>query len=161
MPLIGAISSGNCAVIKPSAYAPASSHAVRTIVESVFPPEYVAVVEGGREENKALLEADFDYIFFTGSAGVGRRVMESAARRLIPVTLELGGKSPVIVDETADIRRAARKIAFGMDSYHGKQSFDTFSHYRTVLEKHLPADVPIRYFPYSQKKARFARKILG
>ncbi len=333
MPLIGAISSGNCAVIKPSAYAPNSSHAVRTIVESVFPPEYVAVVEGGREENKALLEADFDYIFFTGSAGVGRSVMESAARRLIPVTLELGGKSPVIVDETADIRLAARKIAFGkvlnagqtcvapdyllihesvkerfideykralgeffpngdmsdmvhivnakhferlrgvlesghaviggkvdpesrfieptlltdlapdspamsreifgpilpvisyseldecieyirarpkplalyffsqsaeaqkkllgscsfgggcindtimhlansnaafggvgasgMGSYHGKQSFDTFSHYRTVLEKHFTADVPIRYFPYSQKKAKLARKILG
>ena len=333
MPLVGAISAGNCAVIKPSAYAPNSSHAIRTIVESVFPPEYVAVVEGGRDENKALLDADFDYIFFTGSVNVGKTVMESASSRLIPVTLELGGKSPVIVDETANLHLAARKIAFGkvlnagqtcvapdyllihesvkerfideykralgeffpngdmsdmvhivnakhferlrgvlesghaviggevdpesrfieptlltdlapdspamsreifgpilpvisyseldecieyirarpkplalyffsqsaeaqkkllgscsfgggcindtimhlansnaafggvgasgMGSYHGKQSFDTFSHYRTVLEKHFTADVPIRYFPYSQKKAKLARKILG
>ena len=333
MPLVGAISAGNCAVIKPSAYAPNSSHAIRTIIESVFPPEYVAVVEGGRDENKALLDADFDYIFFTGSVNVGKTVMESASSRLIPVTLELGGKSPVIVDETANLHLAARKIAFGkvlnagqtcvapdyllihesvkerfideykralgeffpngdmsdmvhivnakhferlrgvlesghaviggkvdpesrfieptlltdlapdspamsreifgpilpvisyseldecieyirarpkplalyffsqsaeaqkkllgscsfgggcindtimhlansnaafggvgasgMGSYHGKQSFDTFSHYRTVLEKHFTADVPIRYFPYSQKKAKLARKILG
>lgn len=333
MPLIGAISSGNCAVIKPSAYAPNSSHAVRTIIENIFPPEYISVIEGGREENKELLEADFDYIFFTGSVGVGKTVMEAAASRLIPVTLELGGKSPVIVDETANLHLAARKIAFGkvlnagqtcvapdylliqesvkdrfieeykkaldeffpngdmsdmvhivngkhferlcgvlksghveiggktdtvsrfieptlltnvspdshamsreifgpilpvisydklddcleyiasrpkplalyffsqsaaaqkkilsscsfgggcindtimhlassnasfggvgasgMGSYHGKQSFDTFTHYRTVLEKRCPTDVPVRYFPYSKKKDKIARLMLG
>lgn len=332
MPLVGAISAGNCAVIKPSAYAPESSRAVRAIVESVFAPEYVAVIEGGREENKALLEEDFDYIFFTGSAGVGATVMEAASKRLIPVTLELGGKSPVIVDETANIKLAARKIAFGkvlnagqtcvapdyllihesvkarfiaeyknalneffpggdmsdmvhivnnkhfdrlcevlksgravigggtnrgirfieptllvdvdpaspamqkeifgpilpvigytelddcisfissrpkplalyffsqssdaqkkvldscsfgggcindtiihlansnagfggvgssgMGCYHGKQSFDTFTHYRTVLKKPSPADVPIRYFPYSKAKEKITRKLL-
>ena len=333
MPLVGAISAGNCAVIKPSAYAPNSSHAIRTIIESVFPPEYVAVVEGGRDENKALLDADFDYIFFTGSVNVGKTVMESASSRLIPVTLELGGKSPVIVDETANLHLAARKIAFGkvlnagqtcvapdyllihesvkerfieeyrsvlgeffpngdmsdmvhiinkkhfdrlcgvlesgravlgggtdpesrfieptlltelapdspamnreifgpilpvigysdlgecieyirarpkplalyffsqnteaqnrvldscsfgggcindtimhiassnaafggvgasgMGSYHGKQSFDTFSHRRTVLANSFPADVPVRYFPYTEKKAKLVKKMLG
>ncbi len=333
MPLIGAISSGNCAVIMPSAYAPNSSNAVRAVVESAFPPEYIAVIEGGRDQNKALLDADFDYIFFTGSVAVGKTVMEAASSRLIPVTLELGGKSPVILDRTANLPLAARKIAFGkvlnagqtcvapdyllihesvrdqfieeykkvlgeffpngdmsdmvhivnqkhfdrlcdvlksghaevggrtdagsrfieptlltevkpdspamtreifgpilpvityseldecisyinarpkplalylfsqdeptqmkvlnscsfgggcindtimhiagnsapfggvgasgMGGYHGKQSFDTFTHYRTVLEKNLSLDVPVRYFPYSEKKDKLTRMILG
>lgn len=112
-PLIGAISAGCTAVVKPSVYAPAASAAVAQILRGAFPAEYVAVVEGGRAENAALLEQEFDYIFFTGSPAVGRLVMESAAKRLTPVTLELGGKSPVIVDETADIPVAARRIAFG------------------------------------------------
>ena len=113
MPLIGAISSGNCAVIKPSAYAPASSSAIKKIIESAFPPEYISVIEGGREENKHLLDESFDYFFFTGSVEVGKSVMEAAAKHLAPVTLELGGKSPVILDETADIKSSAKKIAFG------------------------------------------------
>lgn len=112
-PLIGALSAGNCAVIKPSAYAPHVSRAVADTIGSVFPPEYVAVVEGGREQNKALLEQKFDYIFFTGSVAVGKEVMAAASKNLTPVTLELGGKSPVIVDKTADIKLAARRIAFG------------------------------------------------
>ena len=112
-PLIGAISGGNCAVIKPSAYAPATSSAIAKIIGEIFPPEYIAAVEGGREQNNALLEETFDYIFFTGSVAVGKSVMEAASKTLTPVTLELGGKSPVIVDETADIRLAARRIAFG------------------------------------------------
>lgn len=112
-PLIGAISAGCTAVVKPSVYAPASSAVVAKILRSVFPEEYVAVVEGGRAENAALLEQEFDYIFFTGSPAVGRLVMESAAKHLTPVTLELGGKSPVIVDQTANIPVAARRIAFG------------------------------------------------
>ena len=112
-PLIGAISAGCTAVVKPSVYAPAASAAVAQILRGAFPVEYVAVVEGGRAENAALLEQEFDYIFFTGSPAVGRLVMESAAKRLTPVTLELGGKSPVIVDETANIPVAARRIAFG------------------------------------------------
>ncbi len=112
-PLIGAISAGCTAVVKPSVYAPAASAAVSQILRGAFPTEYVAVVEGGRAENAALLEQEFDYIFFTGSPAVGRLVMESAAKRLTPVTLELGGKSPVIVDETANIPVAARRIAFG------------------------------------------------
>lgn len=112
-PLIGAISAGCTAVIKPSAYAPATSAAIGEIIHSVFPPKYIAVVQGGRKENSKLLEQRFDYIFFTGSPAVGHMVMESAAKYLTPMTLELGGKSPVIVDQTADIRIAARRIAFG------------------------------------------------
>lgn len=112
-PLIGAISGGNTAVVKPSAYAPASSSAIARIISDVFAPEYISVVEGGREQNTALLDERFDYIFFTGSTAVGRTVMEAASKNLTPVTLELGGKSPVIVDETANIALAAKRIAFG------------------------------------------------
>ena len=113
IPLVGAIAAGNCAVVKPSAYAPASSAAIAKLLGEIFPPEFVAVVEGGRAENRALLEQKFDYIFFTGSPAVGREVMAAGAKNLTPVTLELGGKSPVIVDSTADIPLAARRIAFG------------------------------------------------
>ena len=112
-PLVGAISGGNCAVVKPSAYAPATSAALAKILGECFDPAHIAVVEGGRAENSALLEERFDYIFFTGSVAVGKVVMEAASRHLTPVTLELGGKSPVIVDQTADIALAARRIAFG------------------------------------------------
>lgn len=112
-PLIGAISGGNCAVVKPSAYAPATSNAIAKILGETFPQEYIAVVEGGREKNNALLEEEFDYIFFTGSVEVGKTVMAAASKNLTPVTLELGGKSPVIVDETANLKIAARRIAFG------------------------------------------------
>ena len=112
-PLVGAIAAGNCVVVKPSAYAPASSAAIARLLGEIFPPEFVAVVEGGRAENQALLEQEFDYIFFTGSPAVGREVMAAGAKNLTPVTLELGGKSPVIVDSTTDIPLAARRIAFG------------------------------------------------
>ena len=112
-PLIGAISSGNCAVLKPSAYAPATSHLLAEIIGECFEPEYIAVKEGGRAENTDLLAQRFDYIFFTGSVSVGKVVMEAAAKNLTPVSLELGGKSPVIVDQTADIKLAAKRVAFG------------------------------------------------
>ena len=113
MPLVGAISAGNCAVVKPSAYAPESSRVISKLIESAFPTGFVTAVEGGRDANKALLDEPFDYIFFTGSVAVGKTVMETAAKRLTPVTLELGGKSPIIVDETANLPLAARRIAFG------------------------------------------------
>ncbi|MEA4966405.1 MAG: aldehyde dehydrogenase [Oscillospiraceae bacterium] len=112
-PLVGAISGGNCAVIKPSAYAPATSAALAALIRDTFDPAYIAVVEGGRGENSALLEQKFDYILFTGSVAVGKVVMAAAAKYLTPVTLELGGKSPVIVDETANLKVAARRIVFG------------------------------------------------
>jgi len=112
-PLIGAISAGNCAVIKPSAYTPATSQVIADIVKTLYPPEYITVVQGGRQENTALLEQRFDYIFFTGSASVGQVVMEAAAKHLTPVTLELGGKSPAIVDASANLKLAAKRIAFG------------------------------------------------
>lgn len=112
-PLIGAIAAGNCCVIKPSAYAPQTSAVIKKILSCIFPEEFVAVVEGGREENIALLEQKFDYIFFTGSKAVGKIVLEKAAKNLIPVTLELGGKSPCIVDETANLKLAAKRLVFG------------------------------------------------
>ena len=112
-PFVGALAAGNCCVLKPSAYSPATSSVIARIVQEIFSPEYVSVVEGGREENQALLEAHFDYIFFTGGVAVGRTVMEKAAAHLTPITLELGGKSPCIVDRTADLSLAAKRIAFG------------------------------------------------
>lgn len=112
-PLIGALAAGNCALLKPSAYAPATSAVIRDLIASCFPPEYVAVVEGGRKENQALLEQRFDYIFFTGGVTVGKEVMRKAAEHLTPVSLELGGKSPCIVDATAKLELAARRLAFG------------------------------------------------
>ena len=112
-PLIGAIAAGNCAVVKPSAYAPATSAVIRRILRACFPEEYIFVVEGGRAENQALLDQRFDYIFFTGGVTVGKEVMAKAAKHLTPVTLELGGKSPCIVDSGADIAVAARRIAWG------------------------------------------------
>lgn len=113
VPLVSALAAGNCAVVKPSAYAPNVSQVVAQLLGDIFPPEYVSVVQGGRAENAALLEQDFDYIFFTGSPAVGRTVMAAAAQRLTPVTLELGGKSPVIIAPDADIPLAARRIAWG------------------------------------------------
>ncbi len=112
-PLIGAIAAGNCCVVKPSAYAPYTSAVIKKILSGIFPEEFVAVVEGGREENTALLDQKFDYIFFTGSKSVGKVVLEKAAKNLIPVTLELGGKSPCIVDETANLKLAAKRLVFG------------------------------------------------
>ncbi len=112
-PLAAALAAGNCAVVKPSSKSPATSALISEMLSSIFPPEYVATVPGGRREIGALLEQKFDYIFFTGSPVVGHVVMEAASRHLTPVTLELGGKSPCIVDATANIRVAARRIAFG------------------------------------------------
>ena len=112
-PLADAIAAGNTAVVKPSAYAPATSALLAKMVGELFPPEYVAVVTGGREENAALLGEKFDFIFFTGSQSVGREVLRHAAEHLTPTALELGGKSPCIVDETAKLALAARRVVFG------------------------------------------------
>ena len=112
-PLIGALAAGNCAVVKPSAYAPHTSAALAEKARTCFSPEHVTVVQGGRAENTALLDQRFDTIFFTGSVAVGKQVMEKAARHLTPVTLELGGKSPCIVDGTGDLALTARRLMFG------------------------------------------------
>lgn len=112
-PLVGAVAAGNCAVLKPSAYAPHTSRLLKELISAVFPAAHAAVVEGGREENGSLLEERFDSIFFTGSPSVGKLVMEKASRHLTPVSLELGGKSPCIIDETADLPLTARRLAFG------------------------------------------------
>ena len=112
-PLIDAIAAGNTAVVKPSAYAPCTFDVMKTMIEECFPAHYVAVVDGGRAENQTLLQQRFDMIFFTGGKTVGREVLRHAAEYLTPVTLELGGKSPCIVDSTAKIRLAAKRIVFG------------------------------------------------
>ena len=112
-PLAAALAAGNTAVIKPSAYSPATSSLIKKLIEDIFPPEYVAVVTGGREENSYLLEEKFDYIFFTGSKTVGQLVNEKAAVHLTPTTLELGGKSPCIIHSSADLRLAAKRVVFG------------------------------------------------
>lgn len=113
MPLIGAISGGNTAIIKPSELAPATSSLIRKMISDSFDPGYIAVVEGGVETNQELLDQPFDKIFFTGSTRVGKIVMEAAAKNLTPVTLELGGKSPAIVNKDADLEVAARRIWWG------------------------------------------------
>lgn len=112
-PLIEAIAAGNTVVVKPSAYAPNTSALLEKLLTHYFDPSLIAVVPGGRAENQALLDAKFDHIFFTGSQAVGKEVMRKAASHLTPVTLELGGKSPCIVERTADIPLAARRIVFG------------------------------------------------
>nr|WP_052144562.1 aldehyde dehydrogenase [Halalkalibacter okhensis] len=112
-PLIGSIAGGNCAVIKPSELTPHTSKVISKLVEDYFSNEYIAAVEGDASVSQSLLSKRFDYIFFTGSVGVGKKVMEAASRNLIPVTLELGGKSPVIVDKSAKVKLAAKRIAWG------------------------------------------------
>ena len=112
-PLVGAIAAGNCAVLKPSELTPAVSKLTYDLIHELFPEEYIAVVEGEVEASTALLKEKFDYIFFTGSTGVGRIVMRAAAEHLTPVTLELGGKSPSIVHHDADLKIAAQRLVRG------------------------------------------------
>lgn len=112
-PLVDAISAGNTVVVKPSAYSPATSAAIEKVLQETFAPEYVAVVTGGRAENACLLEQKFDYIFFTGSQAVGKEVLRHAAEFLTPCTLELGGKSPCIIDSSAKIKLAATRLVWG------------------------------------------------
>lgn len=175
IPLIGAISGGNTAIIKPSAYAPASSAAIAALIADVFPPEYIAVVEGGRQQNSTLLQQKVDYIFFTGSVAVGKTVMAAAAEQLIPVTLELGGKSPVIVDESANIPLAAKRIAFGKTVNAGQTCVEPdyllvqetvreqfVSCYRDALAKFFPAgDMSQMVTIISQKHYERLKRLLA
>lgn len=155
-PLVAALAAGNCCVVKPSSMSPATSAVLAEMLSSIFPPAYVSVVLGGRESIGALLEQKFDYIFFTGSPKVGHIVMEAASRHLTPVTLELGGKSPCIVDETANIRVAARRIAFGKilnagqtcvaPDYlmiHASRKEEFVTEYRTAVQEML-GDAPLQ-----------------
>ena len=112
-PLADAIAAGNTAIVKPSAYSPATSKMIEKIITECFATEYVAVVTGGRAENAALLEQKFDFVFFTGSQAVGREVLRHTAEHLTPAVLELGGKSPCIVDASANIKLAAKRIVWG------------------------------------------------
>jgi len=112
-PLAGAIAAGNCALLKPSKNSPETSKVLADIINGIFPPEFVRVIQGDREENADLLENRFDFIFFTGGTATGRTVMQAAAKNLTPVCLELGGKSPAVIDQTANIKLAAKRLAFG------------------------------------------------
>nr|WP_208559509.1 aldehyde dehydrogenase [Marinilactibacillus kalidii] len=112
-PLIGAIAGGNCAMIKPSELTPETSKVLKKVINRAYPERYIAVVEGDAETTQDLLTEKFDYLFFTGSVQVGKIVMEAAAKNLTPLTLELGGKSPAIVHEDADLKLAAKRIAWG------------------------------------------------
>ncbi len=112
-PLVEAIAAGNTVILKPSDYSPYTSKIIAKIIKECFAEQYVSVVTGGRAENTCLLHEHFDYIFFTGSLAVGKEVMRCASEHLTPVTLELGGKSPCIVEKSADIKLAARRIVFG------------------------------------------------
>ena len=112
-PLADAIAAGNTVILKPSAYSPNTSRIIEKIIKECFKPEFVAVVTGGRAENSALLEQKFDFVFFTGSQTVGKEVLRHTAEHLTPAVLELGGKSPCIVDKSANIKLAAKRIVFG------------------------------------------------
>lgn len=112
-PLVDALAAGNTVIIKPSDYSAATSEVIAELISNIFPREYVAVVTGGKEESIYLLDQKFDYIFFTDSQAVGKYIMSKAADNLTPVTLELGGRSPCIVDGTAKVSLAAKRIVFG------------------------------------------------
>lgn len=112
-PLVDAIAAGNTAILKPSAYSPATASIIEEMIKDCFDEEYVAVIKGGRKENARLLEKKYDLIFFTGSGNVGKEVLRQCANHLTPAILELGGKSPCIVEESANIELAARRIIFG------------------------------------------------
>lgn len=119
-PLIGVIIGGNTAIVKPSESAVHTCAIIKKIIEETFDPQYIQVVEGEKEEVTALIHSSFDYIFFTGSIGVGKVIMRAAAERLTPITLELGGKSPTIVDHTADLELAAKRIVWGKFNNNGQ-----------------------------------------
>ena len=112
-PLIGAIAAGNCAILKPSEVAPQTSQVVAKLIQETFDPKYITVVEGAVETAQQLLAENFDHIFFTGGTKVGKIIMEAAAKNLTPVTLELGGKSPCVVDTEIDIKETAKRITWG------------------------------------------------
>lgn len=138
-PLVGVISSGCTAVLKPSPYVPEVSDVIEKMVRDTFPEEYVAVVQGDRDVNTALLEQRWDMIFFTGSPSFGRSVMAAAAKNLTPVVLELGGKSPCIIDKDADIEVTAKRVAWGKSLNAGQTCIapDYLMLHKNIKEKFL------------------------
>ena len=170
MPLIGALAAGNTAIIKPSAYAPATSALVARLIGETFQPEYVAVVEGGRAENTALLNEKFDFIFFTGSTAVGKVVMEAAAKNLTPLVLELGGKSPVLVAPDADLQAVARRVLFGKLINSGQtcvapdyillprgREEELIAAFRTAVAEQLPQGLATADYPHLVSRKHYDR----
>ena len=163
-PLANAIAAGNTVVVKPSAYSPCTSAIMKDILESVFDKEYVAVIEGGREENSYLLDQRFDYIFFTGGKTVGQLVMEKASKHLTPITLELGGKSPCIVDKSANIALSAKRIVFGKFLNLGQTCVapDYILCHKDVKDKlvlHLKKEIAKQYGDEPLKNADYGKLI--
>ena len=163
-PMVDALAAGNTVLVKPSAYSPATSAMVEELVRECFPPEYVAVVTGGRAVNQSLLDQSFDYIFFTGSKTVGRLVMEKASAHLTPITLELGGKSPCIVDRSADLKTAAARIAFGKFLNVGQTCVapDYLIVHEDIRDKFLPllaAEIHKQYGQHPLENADYGRII--
>ncbi|PLS17394.1 aldehyde dehydrogenase family protein [Bacillus sp. M6-12] len=154
-PLIGAIAAGNCAILKPSELTPKTSEILAKVISAIFPEEYISVAEGGIETSQALLDEKFDYIFFTGSVPVGKVIMEAASKNLTPITLELGGKSPCIVHEDANIKLAAKRIVWGKFMNAGQTCVapdylylhrnirDTFLHHFVEATKELYGEHPL------------------
>jgi aldehyde dehydrogenase (NAD+) len=161
-PLIGAIAAGNCAVLKPSESTPTVSAVIVKLIEETFSKEYIRVIEGEKETTSALINSPFHYIFFTGSVAVGKIVMEAAAKNLVPITLELGGKSPVIVDKTANLDAAAKRIIWGKLINTGQTciapdyilAHKTIKH--TLIEK-LKAAIIVFYGEDASKSEDFGR----
>ena len=172
-PLASALAAGNTAILKPSAYAPATSALLARLAEQAFDSRLVAVVQGGREQNAALLEQAYDMIFFTGGETVGRLVLEKAAQHLTPTVLELGGKSPVYVDESADLPLAARRIVFGKLLCAGQTCVapdyvlahrSIKAHLMTLLEREFERQTGSRPFPAGYPRFvndRHARRLAG
>ncbi|WP_036386798.1 aldehyde dehydrogenase [Muricauda sp. MAR_2010_75] len=161
-PLVGALAAGNTAVLKPSELSPNTSRIIAKILQNVFPPEYVTVMEGGVETSQALLAEKWEYIFFTGSTRVGKIVYKSAAEQLTPVTLELGGKNPCIVDETASLKLAAKRIVWGKFINAGQTCIapDYILAHKTVKERfveELKRYITDFYGSDIQKSPDFAR----
>lgn len=163
-PLVGAISAGNCAVLKPAEFAPHTSAAIAELIRATFPPEYITTVEGGYAQIQALLDAPFDFIFFTGSPALGRVVMEKAARHLTPLCLELGGKSPCIVDADANLPVAARRIAWGKFLNAGQTCVApdylfVHQHVKTAFLEHLKDAITRMYGEQPRRSPDYPRII--
>ena len=164
-PLIGAVSSGNCVILKPSNYSINTTNLIDKIIKNNFPLEYITLFKGGREVNQALIKQKYDYIFFTGSPTLGKIVMEAASKNLTPVTLELGGKSPCIVDKDADINLAAKRIAWGKFLNAGQTCVapdylflhkDVKDRFLESIKKHI-----INFFSSSQEKSNDFGRIIN
>tara|TARA_B000000609_G_C24167900_1_gene348203 strand:- start:251 stop:1621 length:1371 start_codon:yes stop_codon:yes gene_type:complete len=155
IPLIGAISAGNTVILKPSELAPESSRVITRIISESFSSDFIASIEGGVDTGVGLLEHRFDYIFFTGGTRVGQIYYESAAKNLTPVTLELGGKSPCIVDQEINIHKAAKRIVFGKYLNCGQSCTapDYILVHRSIKEKFIAALIESIEAMYSKNPA--------
>ncbi|MFT6180362.1 MAG: aldehyde dehydrogenase (NAD+), partial [Akkermansiaceae bacterium] len=160
-PLISAVAAGNSVVLKPSEMAPASAQLLEDLLTDCFPSEQVTVVQGGKEVAEELLEADFDFIFFTGSTEVGRSVAEKAARTLTPTVLELGGKCPCVVDSTVDLEIAAKRILIGKFFNGGQTCFapDFVAVEESIRDKLVAAmERFLRELPWEDEMSRIVNR---